>query len=323
MSKNALKAKIAKKQQGKCAINGKKLPVNLSLIDTDRLNPKAKGGIYTDENTRIVDPVEHMKRHGNLKEREKELDELKKLIDAREQLRKLNNSANNRLLAFQRKTDAIDEITKEFLIGQSENTKSELVKLDRRIEKHLMGTKKLPGMQENWPIIKAASQIVGLGPVTIAYLIVYIDIKKARYASSLWAYVGYDKPSHLRYEKNVPGGGNKTLRTQLYVTAGNFIKLKDKCLYRKIYDAEKKKLEASDKITISRNTQGRLIECKWSETKPCHRNGAAIRKMLKHFLADLWKVWRTLEGLDTPLLYPESNLGHKGIVQPEERGWSY
>lgn len=313
MNKVALKTKIKKAQSNKCALSEEQLPENLSLLDTDRINPKANGGTYTDKNTRIVNPVEHMKRHGNYKERQKELDELKTLMDAREQLRKLNNSANNRLMAMKRRTDVIDGKTEVFLLQQSDETKSELSKLDRRIEKHLKLIQ--------FPIAHIALKIKGLGPITVAYMLVYIDIEKARYASSLWAYVGLDKPSYKRYEKNVSGGGNKTLRTALYAMAESFIKTKN--VYREVYDNEKQKLEASEKVTMSRNTKGKLIECKWSETKPCHRHGAAIRKMIKHFLADFWYVWRTLEELDTPMLYPEAKLGHKGIIMPQERGWEF
>jgi hypothetical protein len=313
MNKVAIKKSISKIQSGKCALTEAKLPNDVSLMDTDRINPKAKGGIYTNENTRIVDPIAHMIRHGNFKQREIEMDKLKSLMDAREQIRKLNNSLNNRLLALKRRTDSLDKVTSEWLTLQEKETKSELSKLDRRIAKHLK-TMQLP-------IIKSAMLIKGLGPITIAYIIIYVDIDKARYASSLWSYVGLDKPSYKRYEKNISGGGNKTLRTALYAMAESFIKTRN--IYRDVYDSEKLKLEHSENVTMSRNTQGKLIECKWSETKPCHRHGAAIRKMIKHFLADFWYVWRTLEGLDTPMLYPEAKLGHSGIVKPQERGWIF
>ena len=66
-----------------------------------------------------------------------------------------------------------------------------------------------------------------------------------------------------------------------------------------------------------------LHEMAWKDVAPMHRHQAAIRKMMKHFLADFWYVWRTLEGLETPMLYPEAKLGHTGIVKPEERGWVF
>jgi hypothetical protein len=103
--------------------------------------------------------------------------------------------------------------------------------------------------------------------------------------------------------------------------AESFIKSRN--VYRDIYDRTKQDLSVSEKTVESRNTQGKLITCMWKETKPSHRHGAAIRKMIKHFLADFWYVWRTVEGLDTPMLYPEAKLGHKGIVKPDERGWEF
>lgn len=313
MSKTALKNKLRKEQKGFCSVSAKQLAEETRLFDTDRIEPKAKGGIYTDENTRALDPVEHMKRHFIYRERTPELTQLKVLIDGREQIRKLINSLNNRLLAAKRQTDQMDSITETWIRGQVKEVTKQLGKQDRRIEKHVRGL--------NMSVVESALNIRGLGAMTVAYLLVYVDISKARYASSLWSYVGLDKPSHERYTKGEAGGGNKTMRTVLYTMADSMIKTRS--VYRDVYDNEKTKLENSMKVTKSRNTQGKLIECMWSETKPCHRHGAAIRKMIKHFLADFWYVWRTLEGLDTPCLYPEAKLGHTGIVKPEERGWIY
>ena len=311
MGKQALKTKISQKQQNECALSGNQLKADLSLIDTDRINPKANGGIYTDENTRIVDPIAHMIRHGNFRERGEQLEKLKSMIDGREQVSKLLYSANNRILAMKRRTDVLDERTLEWLAGQVKETRSELSKIDRSISKYLKTM--------DHPIIKSALAVKGLGGNTIAYMMVYVDIEKAKYASSLWAYCGYDKPSHERYEKGVAGGGNKTLRTVLFTMADSMIKTRS--VYRDVYDNTKKQLEASKKIVKSRNTQGKLIECMWMDTKPCHRHGAAMRKMIKHFLADWWFVNRTLEGLPTAPLYVEEKLGHTGIVKPKERGW--
>lgn len=313
MTKVALKTRLRKDQNGLCKVSAKELAEETKLFDTDRIEPKAKGGIYTDENTRVLDPVAHMKRHFIYRERTPEMTQLKILIDGREQIRKLMNSLNNRLLAAKRGTDEMDPITQIWIREKIKETQSQIGKTDRRIEKYIKGL--------NLPIVQSAIQIKGLGAMTIAYLIVYIDITKARYASSVWSYVGLDKPSHQRYTKGESGGGNKTLRTVLYTMGDSMIKTR--AVYRDVYDGEKNKLENSMKVTQSRNTQGKLIECMWKDTKPCHRHGAALRKMIKHFLADFWYVWRTLEGLETPCLYPEAKLGHTGIVKPEERGWVY
>ena len=313
MSKTALKKRISKRQNGLCAVSAEVLAKETRLYDTDRIEPKAKGGTYTDDNSRALNPVEHMKRHFIYRERTPEMTELKNLIDSKIQISKLTYSLSNRTLAAKRETDQIDEITQKWINEKLKEVKSQLGKTDRRIEKYIKSL--------DVPIVKAALGIKGLGSNTVAYLLVYVDITKAKYASSLWSYCGLDKPSHERYTKGESGGGNKTLRTVLYTMADSMIKTRS--VYRDVYDAEKNKLENSMKFTKSRNTQGKLIECMWKDTKPCHRHGAAMRKMTKHFLADFWYVWRTLEGLETPHLYVEEKLGHTGIVRPEERGWIY
>jgi hypothetical protein len=287
--------------------------IDVSLFDVHRKNPKTNGGVYELGNMELLSPREHMALHGNLREREESLSQLKILIDARRQLQKLLNSSNNRLLAYRRGTDDRDSITEKFLESNIYEINLRLKERDKSIVKHLKT------MESEYPIIAACKGIKGVGPITIAYLLAYVDINKARNASSIWSYIGYDKASHSRYSKGEAGGGNKSLRTQLYNTADSFIKCRN--IYRDVYDNEKTRLEASKIITKTRNTQGKLVELPWCEVKKSHRHGASIRKMMKHFTADFWYVWRDIEGLDTRPLYVEEKLGHKGIIRPEERGW--
>lgn len=313
MSKTALKEKIRRTKANVCMLTGEELPEDTALFDTHRLKPKYTGGTYTDENTIVSNPIAHMKEHAIFRERTPELEELKVMIDGREHIRKFVNSLNNRLLASKRRTDKLDTITQDWIKSQIKEAQSQLGKTDRRIEKYMKSL--------DMPIVHSALAIRGLGPITVAYLLTYIDIRKAECASAMWSYTGLDKPSHERYTKGEAGGGNKTLRTVLYTTADSMIKTRS--IYRDVYDAEKRKLEASERMVKSRNTQGKLIECMWKDTKPCHRHGAAIRKLIKHLLADFWFVWRTIEGLPTRPLYVEEYLGHTGIIRPEERGWIY
>jgi len=163
--------------------------------------------------------------------------------------------------------------------------------------------------------------VKGVGFITVAHCLAYIDLEKARHASALWSYTGLHKSSHERYEKGVAGGGNKTLRTALYTLAVAQVR---GGVYREVYDNVKTRLSMSERTVKSRNTQGKLIECAWKDTKPSHRHGAALRAIMKHFLADWWYVGRTLKGLPTDALYPEAILGgnHRTIM-PEERGWVY
>jgi hypothetical protein len=314
MKKKAdLKNKKRKDQKGKCALSKADLSQDASLNDAHRIKDKAKGGLLSDENTQAVEPVAHMKKHDNYVEREKHFDELKTLIDAHSQVMKFFNSTNNRILAMKRRTDHLDEGTLEWLKSQSKGTKSELVSIENRVREHLKIM--------DYPIITAALGIRGVGPMTVSYMLAYINIEKANHASSLWKYCGLHCASHERYEKGKSSGGNKTLRTALHRLALSMVKTRS--VYRDVYDAEKKKLAVSRKMVKSRNTEGRLIECMWKDTKPCHRDGAGMRKMIKHFLADWWFVHRELEGLPTTPLYVEEQLGHTGIIRPKERGWIY
>ena len=313
MAKELLKKRIRERQDGIDALRNVVLPPESELWDTDRIVQKKDGGVYDDDlkNVRGLDPVSHMEHHGTLRRRRKEYHQLKIIIDGREQVRKLVNSFGNRLLALKRKTDDLDEITKQWLDSQLLETKKFLTTVDKRVVKHLKLMKH--------PIIKSALGVRGIGPVTVAYMLIYIDIKKAEYAGNLWSYVGIVKHSYERYEKGVSGGGNKTLRTALYAMAASMIRTRSP--YRDVYDLEKLKLSKSRKLVQSRNTKGKLIECMWKDTKPGHRHGAGIRKIIKHFLADWWFVHRTLEGLPIVQSYVIEYLGHKNWIKPEERWW--
>jgi hypothetical protein len=313
METQELKTRKRNEQKGKCAISGQKLKKETSLFDIKRIIPKAKGGLYNDANIVVVDPIAHAKSLDILRIRTPEIAALKVLIDGREQIRKFHNSLKNRLTAAEKKIDFMDRETEIWIKEKIKESTSQLTKIDQRITKYLKRLKN--------PIVKTALAVKGIGPVTVSYMLVYVDIEKARYASSLWSYVGLDKPSYDRYKKGETGGGNKTLRTVLYTTACSMIKTR--APYREVYDNEKQKLSASLLITKTWIAKDKLVSRAWKDVSPGHRHGAAIRKTIKHFLADFWFVWRTLEGLDTPCLYVEAKLGHTGIVKPQERGWKF
>lgn len=314
MSKEALKQRITPNQNDLCAITGLRLPDDASLIDTDRITERFRGGEYTDENTRIVTPRAHMERHGILREREEWLEELKSIMDDRAQTMKVVTKLGNQLLAYRRQTDHARESTAQFLQETLESANKRLGQIDREAAKHIKASTD--------PLVVAARNVPGVGPITVAGLQTYIDLEKAKSASAMWSYIGIDKPSHERYTKGEAGGGNKTLRTIVWNTANSMTKNRD-CPYRIVYDRTKERLAASEKIVKSRNTQGHLVEVPWKDTKPSHRHGAALRAIMKHFLADYWFVGRELSGLDTRPLYVEEKLGHTGIVQPQERGWAW
>jgi len=312
MAKEQLKKKIYKRQNGKCALSNEELADDFSLMDTDRKRMKMEGGIYTDENTRLVQPIAHMKRHGNFRIRSDDFADLKSKIDDREQIMKTRNKISNQLLAYKRRTDILSEDTISFLQDQLKSIDLVLKDRTKRLERWIVDHKEDP-------FIESMIGVKGIGFCTIAYCLAYIDLEKAQHASSLWAYAGLDKPSHKRYEKGVAGGGNKSLRCALWNMAKS--QVKSRGAYREVYDRDKERRSKSNNMVESRNTQGKLVTVAWKDTKPCHRDGAALRKIMKHFLADYWFVGRSLLGLPTNPLYAESMLGHKHIIRPVERGW--
>lgn len=312
MPKRALKRKTRATQGDACALSGAPLQEDPSLYDTHRPTPKASNGTYTPENTALVDPRAHMAEHGTLRDRETSLAEIKSVFDDRVQTTKLRLKINNQLLAYQRRTDDRHPQTEAFLIEMLEQVNARAASIDKYLA--------LLVKSHDDPVSKAALGVPGMGPVTVAALTVYIDLEKANYPSSLWAYVGLDRPAQDRYEKGVTGGGNKTLRTVLWNTVNSMMKKVDNP-YRRVYDAVKERLAASEKKVMSRNTQGKLVEVAWKDAKPSHRHGAALRSMMKHVLADYWRVGRQLRGLEVKPLYAEAKLGHETIVPTIERGW--
>jgi len=314
MTKTNLKISIAPEQNNLCALSGVPIdPQNFpELLDTDRVIERFKGGEYTPENTRIVTPRAHMERHGTLRHRPEWMDALKSQMDSRRQTMKTLMKINNQLLAYQRLTDEPNPDEIEFLTETMQPIKARLDKIDRAVAKHMKASEH--------PLVKAALGVPSVGPITMAGLTVYVDLEKARSASALWKYTGLHASSGDRYTKGEAGGGNKTLRTMLWNMANSMTKNRA-CPYRDVYDRTKARLEVSEKVTKSRNNQGRLVEVAWKDAMKSHRHGAALRAVMKHFLADYWMVGREIAGLDTRPLYVEEQLGHTSIIQPAERGW--
>jgi len=314
--KTAIKIATKKTQNGLCAISGGVLPLPVPLYDANRKIPKSRGGRLSFPNVQAVLPRPRMKKQGTLREREELFEILKGQMDSRRHVMQLRNKINNQLLAMERGTDFLDADTKEFLNSHLDAIAGKLVTIDTAV------SKTVKEMVKTDPLVKAAIGVKSIGPMTVANCLIYIDLEKARHASSLWAYAGLDKPSHSRYEKGTAGGGNKTLRTALYTMADS--QIKGRGPYRAVYDAVKHRLSCSDKLVMSRNTQGKLVEVAWKDAKPCHRHGAGIRAIMKHFLADYWFVGRMLRGLPTDALYVEAMLGENHrVIRPEERGWVY
>jgi hypothetical protein len=157
----------------------------------------------------------------------------------------------------------------------------------------------------------------GCGPVLAAVLISELDPHQARHPSSFWRYAGLDlgpdgrgrskRSEHLITRPYINKDGqpaerqsityNPFLKTKLMgVLATSF--LRSASPYRAHYDDYKRRLQHHKVYGLE------------TQTSDGHRHAMAMRYMIKMFLLDLWRVWRSLEGLDVGLSYAEEKLGH-------------
>jgi len=192
-----------------------------------------------------------------------------------------------------------------------------LVNLYFRLRNEEKQAEKFIAMQvKQHPIWEAfLKDIKGVGYLMAGVLISEIDITKAKYVSSIWAYAGLDvtkdgkgrgkytehlieveykaKDGTVKKKKSITF--NPFLKAKLLgVLAGSF--LKSKSPYADIYYNYKHRLENHPK---------------YKDDTAGHRNNMAKRYMVKIFLKDLYPVWRKLEGLEVHLPYEESKLGIK------------
>lgn len=176
--------------------------------------------------------------------------------------------------------------------------------------------KRLKASLEGIPIYdNYLSKIAGVGTAMAGIIISEIDIAKATYVSSIWKYLGLDvvesdnrgrgrHEEHLvpktyinRKGEEVHTRGlshNGWAKSKLvYVLGGSFIRVGNE-RYRKIYDDYKHRL---------------VNHPKHKDKTDGHRHSMARRYMVKQFFADLYVVWRELEGCEVHPPFHESKLG--------------
>jgi hypothetical protein len=178
--------------------------------------------------------------------------------------------------------------------------------------------RRLDSVLEEFPVYtEFLCGVRGCGPAMSGVIIGEIDIAKARYPSSLWAYAGVDvvqngdesrgrsrRKEHLREVDYIDKDGkpakragitfNPFLKTKLVGVLGPCLIKANSDPYRGIYDSYKHRLENHPK---------------WKDTTKAHRHNAAIRFMVKRFLCDLYVAWRRLEGLPVSEEYAVAKLG--------------
>jgi len=158
--------------------------------------------------------------------------------------------------------------------------------------------------------------IKGIGPKLAAILIAEIDPYKAETVSKIWQYAGMN--SGMVYGKKKDKDGNIVTATELVrgdrATAGYILpynkylkmavggKIATQLMrngnekYRAIYDGAKNFYKTNPK---------------WKDESDAHIHRAALRKMIKQFLADYYAFVRPLYGLETRVPYAEEKMGIK------------
>ena len=201
--------------------------------------------------------------------------------------------------------ELISNYTELCLLYQYFDLESKEAKHFRQLEKAL----------EEYPIYTGFLKgVKGCGAAMSGVIISEIDIHKAKYASSIWAYAGLDvapdgkgrsrKKEHLVEQKYIDFEGNEQvkmgvsfkpwLKTKLVgVLASSFLRCQSS--YSSIYYNYKNRLKTDPRH---------------AEKSDGHIHNMAQRYMIKRFLVDLYVAWRELEGLEVHPEYHEAKHGH-------------
>jgi len=193
--------------------------------------------------------------------------------------------------------------------------RDECVKMEAGLEKEMA---KVIKQHDLW--INFLGNIKGVGTMMAAVIITQFDIYKAPMVSNLVSFAGL-APGKDRKVKGKKCSYNQFLRSKLCgVLGGSFLKCKS-VPYSGYYYDTKQRLENSDRLVEERLRRVDRVKKKykgvstrtvaWKDAYPDHRHKAAIRKMIKMFLKDLYVAWRELEGLPIRVPYEEEYLGRK------------
>jgi len=220
---------------------------------------------------------------------------LRAMVDLRDRtLQKSRIQFSNRASALARGTDQASDATTELITRWQE----------RFDELEAAADKDIAALVSDIPIVDAMTKVRGVGKLLAAKVVAMVDIERAGTVSALWRYAGYGVKDGER-EKPVKSEKlhyNIRLKTTCYLIGTSF--LRSNSPYREVYDSAKEYYQAN--------------RADWTKL---HVHNAAMRKMIKCWLAHLWQVWREMEGLETRELYAIDRLGHEHYKTPQEFGW--
>ncbi len=249
-------------------------------------------------------------------------------------LQKLRIQASNRdTRQAEHAIAVLDEHDKDFLGRQGDGIKA----LEKDALKEVRRLLKGIPIYEKW-----LKDQRGIGPTLSGVLLSEIDITRDETVSCLWSYAGLavdqETGKALRLQRGKKCTWNPFLKAKLLKVMSDCL-IKANSPWRKYYDDYKtrKKNQLVDECMackgtgkvafkeqpdgkgtakkpvkkVCNNCKGKIKGVPWG-CSDAHRHSAACRYMVKMFLLELWKKWRTEEGLPTPNIYAEVylNRGH-------------
>ena len=201
--------------------------------------------------------------------------------------------------------------------------------------KELNNIRRLLKLHPLWAWLKEQK---GCGPTMSGVILSEIDISKAPTVSALWSYCGLAVDTKtgkaVRMRRGEKAGFNPWLKSKLVKVLGDCL-IRANSPWREVYDTYKHRKQntlvdecmlckGKGVFTSKKDDEGketstpREKKCKncdgtggpapWGQSD-AHRHQAAIRRMVKAFLEEMWVVWRTAEELPVTDSYAVAVLG--------------
>lgn len=225
----------------------------------------------------------------------------------------------------------LDENDKRFL----DETGNKLKELERNAIKEVARLLAGIPIYEGW-----LHEQRGIGPTLAGVLISEFNIDHCATPSQMWAWAGLavrdGKADHrIKGQRTTYNPWLKSKMTE--VLGGSLLKCRSP--YRALYDAYKNRKQnervnscmnccgtgayrptATSKPERCLNCDGTGVLAPWGKSD-AHRHRAAMRYMVKQFLAEYWRAWRMIEALPTRPPYSEEFLGriHHTIETAKQR----
>lgn len=166
------------------------------------------------------------------------------------------------------------------------------------------------------------SSVKGVGPAMAGVILSEINIHAATYPSSLWKYAGLDVVTVVRDGQEVHEGRGRykdhLVRVE-YTNAQGELKERDSITFSPWLKTKMLGVlgtsflrSKSPYAAIYYDYKNRIENMPAHKDKTAaHRHRMALRYMVKRFMVDLYRSWRTVEGLP---VYPEYSEAKLGII---------